>query len=633
MFVPTFGETPARSRAGARIAWISRSIAHATQVRPLPLRHRGPLGGDGPPQRSRPTARTRPPNKSVGNEQLPTAHDLELILNGPAAPAAPPANPAAILFDNGPLTTHPGGGFGGANASAVQTALGLTTFGFGHAISTGFRMADDFTVPAGGWNISTITFYAYQTGSTTTTTIDNVNLQIWNGVPGVGSVVFGDTTTNRLAGSSFSNIYRVTDTALTASNRPIMADVVTVNTTLPAGTYWLDWQTGGTLSSGPWAPPVSILGQTAKPGSNGLQFDPTAGTWNPSVDTGANAQQDLPFVIEGQVAGNPPNINVSPLSLNSTQLPNSQTQQTLTVANTGGADLTWSISEELSQPVARPVAPGSSRTKLRAPDPIKRTAEELRALVEAPTADLVQDGSFEAGTPNPFWTEFSTNYGTPLCDVVGCSNLGGGTGPLSGTWWAWFGGIARYEAGSMSQSVTIPSGGPAILTFWVEQTVCSGDPADYLEVNMDGAQLWVTTATDPACGRVGYRQIALDVSAYADDAAHTLEFNSEIFGAFDLTNFFVDDVVLGSGDGGVCSNLSDVPWLSEVPTNGTTAPRRIDPGPGHLRLERPGCGHLHGQSVHRQQRPRCRPRQRDRAGRGAGATDRDTADPHLQRRG
>ena len=30
-----------------------------------------------------------------------------------------------------------------------------------------------------------------------------------------------------------------------------MADVVTVNTTLPAGTYWLDWQTGGTCPPAP----------------------------------------------------------------------------------------------------------------------------------------------------------------------------------------------------------------------------------------------------------------------------------------------------------------------------------------------------------------------------------------------
>jgi len=178
----------------------------------------------------------------------------------------------------------------------VQTALTLTLYGFGHAISSGFRMADDFTVPAGGWNISQITFYAYQTGSTTTSTINDVNLQIWNGPPGqVGSsVVFGDTTTNRLSGSSFSNIYRVLDTALTGNTRPIMADVVTVGTVLAPGTYWLDWQTGGTLASGPWAPPVTILGQTAKPGANGLQYTTT---WAAALDT--TFQQDLPFIIEG----------------------------------------------------------------------------------------------------------------------------------------------------------------------------------------------------------------------------------------------------------------------------------------------------------------------------------------------
>jgi hypothetical protein len=216
-----------------------------------------------------------------------------------------PVVPGAVLYDNGPLTTHPGGGFGGANASALQTALGNSTYGFGHAISSGFRVADNFTVPAGGWNISTITFYAYQTGSTTTSTINNVNLRIWDGQPGASNIVFGDTTTNRLASSTYSGIYRVLDTNLLASDRPIMADVVTVNTTLPAGTYWLDWQTGGTLGSGPWAPPVTILGQTAKPGSDGQQFNPTTGAWAPAVDTGAAATQDFPFLIEGAGATGP----------------------------------------------------------------------------------------------------------------------------------------------------------------------------------------------------------------------------------------------------------------------------------------------------------------------------------------
>ena len=73
-----------------------------------------------------------------------------------------------------------------------------------------------------------------------------------------------------------------------------MADVVTVGTVLAPGTYWLDWQTGGTLASGPWAPPVTILGQTAKPGANGLQYTTT---WAAALDT--TFQQDLPFIIEG----------------------------------------------------------------------------------------------------------------------------------------------------------------------------------------------------------------------------------------------------------------------------------------------------------------------------------------------
>jgi subtilisin-like proprotein convertase family protein len=42
----------------------------------------------------------------------------------------------------------------------------------------------------------------------------------------------------------------------------------------------------------------------------------------------------------------PPNIDVSPLSLSATQAPNTTTQQTLTISNTGGALLNWTIAEE-----------------------------------------------------------------------------------------------------------------------------------------------------------------------------------------------------------------------------------------------------------------------------------------------
>ncbi len=152
--------------------------------------------------------------------------NLDWTIDEAATPLAPGAHraPQAVLYDNGPLVTHPGGGFGGADASALQDAsLGMTLYGFGHQISANNRMADDFTVPAGSpWTIDTITFYAYQTGSTTTSTFNDVRVQIWDGPPMVGgsSIVFGDLVTNRLASSTFSNIYRALDATLTGHRAP-----------------------------------------------------------------------------------------------------------------------------------------------------------------------------------------------------------------------------------------------------------------------------------------------------------------------------------------------------------------------------------------------------------------------------
>ena len=228
-------------------------------------------------------------------------------ISATSAPGPPPNfnvpmwdGPDVVLFDNGPLVTHPGGGGGGADASALQTALLMTTFGTSCSLSTGYRVADDFTItdPA-GWDIDTITFFTYQTGSTTTSTINSLSLRIWNGPPNdpASAVVWGDTTTNILTSTTWTNIYRVTDTTLTTTNRPIMTAVGTVNTILPAGTYWLDWQVGGTLTSGPWAPPITILGQTTT--GNAMQQTVSTGAWAAFVDVGP---QGLPFIIEGQPA-------------------------------------------------------------------------------------------------------------------------------------------------------------------------------------------------------------------------------------------------------------------------------------------------------------------------------------------
>jgi len=58
----------------------------------------------------------------------------------------------------------------------------------------------------------------------------------------------------------------------------------------------VEWTTNGTLSSGPWAPPISILGQTTT--GNAIQYT-TA--WAALIDSSSGTQQGLPFIIEGLV--------------------------------------------------------------------------------------------------------------------------------------------------------------------------------------------------------------------------------------------------------------------------------------------------------------------------------------------
>jgi hypothetical protein len=188
-------------------------------------------------------------------------------------------------------------------------SLGMFTLGFGHQASDN-RIADDFTISApGGWVIDAVTYFAYQTGSSTTSTFAEANLRIWDGPPGgMGStVIWGDTTTNLLVDTGWSVIYRVSETTPGDNQRPVMANKVSLGGLfLPQGTYWLDWQADGDAGlTGPWAPPITINGQSTT--GNALQYSNLDGTavydWRPVEDSGTFTPQGFPFLIEGVVAG------------------------------------------------------------------------------------------------------------------------------------------------------------------------------------------------------------------------------------------------------------------------------------------------------------------------------------------
>ncbi len=243
-----------------------------------------------------------------------------------------------VLFNNGPLITNPGAGAGGANASIITTG---TLFGSAQSASGFFRVADNFVVPAGqSWRLDSAFVYAYQTGSTTNSTITSVNVRIWRGRPDSAGaeLVFGDTTTQRMIRTRFSNIYRVADstTNITNTQRPIMEQTVNLGgTILTSGTYWLDWQTAGSLASGPWQPPVSIIGQPIVPGADAIQRTP-ARVWQAALD-GTNPLA-FPFVLHGALAAQNP---LNPFGL---VAPPAGVTVTTSAGNTTPVTISWDTS-------------------------------------------------------------------------------------------------------------------------------------------------------------------------------------------------------------------------------------------------------------------------------------------------
>jgi len=249
---------------------------------------------------------------------------------------------AQVLYSNGNLNTGPTLLATGLSAPAGTTWAEVGYLGTtpetpgnsaGRRVLTGTdRLADDFTVPAGqSWDITAINLFNYQTGaSTLSPTITGATLRILSGNPmlGVPTVVFGDTTTNRLASSTFSTMYRVFASyanvngfgcaSAFGTSRPIYINRVNAVVTLGPGTYWLDWSLSGTLASGPWQPALYAYGAPTfgTPGANGLQG--TAGlVYTAYTETGLSMPcaagffadpQDFPFEVLGDSGGCAPDL-------------------------------------------------------------------------------------------------------------------------------------------------------------------------------------------------------------------------------------------------------------------------------------------------------------------------------------
>jgi len=241
---------------------------------------------------------------------------------------------AQIIYDNGGLATGATANAGTAAPAGTQwseapnpfgtTLSANTNAGFSCSVTaTVFRCADEFNVPVGQtWTISQVVIFAYQTNfAGGTSPITAATLRIWNGRPGDAgaTIIFGDTTTNRLASSVDSSLWRIFSTVVSpatpaATNRRLWQTSLNVSPSLvlTSGTYWIDWNTQIGATTAHFAPAVTYNGIRGIPGQSARQF--TGAAWVDVVDAGQPAAppvphpvvpQDFPFKLIGSVSGAP----------------------------------------------------------------------------------------------------------------------------------------------------------------------------------------------------------------------------------------------------------------------------------------------------------------------------------------
>ncbi len=204
-----------------------------------------------------------------------------------------------VLYDNGPIISHPGQGPNGADASVLETANNLSTYGFGSAWPD-IALADDFVVPEDQtWLVNGFNFFAYQTGATELT-LNGLYVAVYDKSPAEegAQVVWGDRNVNILSNVSWTNTYRVLDSDMANTARRIQRVTAQFDPiVLSGGTYWLVWSLTGASSSGPWVPPVTYAGQDFA--GNAIQL--YNGAWNPIVDGGTGVNKALPFQVTSPV--------------------------------------------------------------------------------------------------------------------------------------------------------------------------------------------------------------------------------------------------------------------------------------------------------------------------------------------
>ena len=195
-----------------------------------------------------------------------------LALAGTAFVAASVSH-ADVLHSNGTIITDPTGGTGVIAGLPISKAdiyniptstSNFSTTGVAATVATNTAAADDFTVPASGWDLDAVTLYAFQT-SQLSPSITKIHINLWTAKPYLSDSPDLPTPapsplqTPVLAASLVLDagpgtfVCHRQSHSSTSTNRPVFSYTVSLNDLpnggqLPPGTYWLQWSFEGASS-------------------------------------------------------------------------------------------------------------------------------------------------------------------------------------------------------------------------------------------------------------------------------------------------------------------------------------------------------------------------------------------------
>ena len=190
--------------------------------------------------------------------------------------------------------------------------------------------------------------------------------------------------------------------------------------------------------------------------------------------------------------------------------------------------------------------PGCTQTGGSLPDPLFNNGFEGTTPPACTPAQLLSDTGLELtsanGQSNPSWGSTSTNFGAVFCGAAICPNDGSNPASRNGTFYAWFGGTAAAETSTLTQTVTIPTGAPRHLNFFLRRGRLTAPLDAQLRVKIDGAN--VRTFDEPATADANYLARSIDLSAFANGASHQIQFEYVNPSGSGASNFLIDDLTL-----------------------------------------------------------------------------------------